>query len=380
MNACKSTIFISDESGRDKFSETLPRDDGATRPVDVIHLNWNLIPSDFGIGDSDEPEKWQFQLAADNVIIAANPLKENHDMFPLSVCAPDYDGYSVTPLSRLEAVYGEQHTLNWLRNSRRTGVDKVIGNRVVYDPSVLNPFDVESDDPNQPIRARRAAFGKNIKDAIEQLSVHDVTSGHIVDGEHCMNMAMRASGAVDMIQGIMRTGGERRSAAEATGTRQSALSRLEKMAKIMGMQQLQDIGYMFASNVQQFMDEELYVKTTGRWEELLRSEYGITDPRHRVRPMDLLVNYDVIAHDASIPMSENAATMVQLLQVLLQSPELAQEWDVGRVLQSALRRMGEKNVYEFKRKQGPVQAEVQSTERVMGQVQAGNMVPFEAGR
>jgi Fe2+ or Zn2+ uptake regulation protein len=46
---------------------------------------------------------------------------------------------------------------------------------------------------------------------------------------------------------------------------------------------MHDLGYMFASHVQQFMSEEVYVKTTGRWQEVLEKEYGFKVQDHKLK-------------------------------------------------------------------------------------------------
>src|SRR5690606_28525774 len=98
------------------------------------------------------------------------------------------------------------------------------------------------------------------------------------------------SGAVDVIQGIHRGSSERVSSAEAQGVRQAALSRLEKVAKIMWHQGLQDIAYMFAVHTQQLMTEETYVKLAGRYEEELRRERAFVNDRYPVSPLDLAID------------------------------------------------------------------------------------------
>ena len=84
-----------------KAQTTIVGDTTVLRPVDVIYIYINIIPKDWGLGDYEEPEKWLFAIAADKYIIQAQPLDLDHNMFPVAVCAPTFDGYSSAPLSRL---------------------------------------------------------------------------------------------------------------------------------------------------------------------------------------------------------------------------------------------------------------------------------------
>jgi len=88
----------------------------STSPIDKVYLYVNLIPKDWGLGSQEYPEKWLFCVAADKIILQARPLGLNHGMFPVATCSPDYDGYSVSPVSRLELIGGLQTTLDWLVN------------------------------------------------------------------------------------------------------------------------------------------------------------------------------------------------------------------------------------------------------------------------
>jgi len=54
-----------------------------TNPVDRIRMYVNLIPKEWKLSDSEYPEKWYFELASDDVIIACEPANHNHGMYPL---------------------------------------------------------------------------------------------------------------------------------------------------------------------------------------------------------------------------------------------------------------------------------------------------------
>ena len=214
---CTSRYF---QAQRDQKSQTTKVEDTSTlRPVDVIYLYINIIPKDWGLGDGEVPEKWLFAVAADRVIIQAQPLDLDHNMFPVAVCAPTFDGYSSAPLSRLELLGGMQDLLDWLFNSHIANVRKTINDMIIYDPYMLNTADLTDPKPGKLVRARRAAWGKDIRQAITQLQVNDVTRQHIADSQLIMGLMNQISGADDATMGTLRQGGpERLSAAEFNGT------------------------------------------------------------------------------------------------------------------------------------------------------------------
>ena len=106
----------SDTGRTDRFGSGQASASTTTSPIDVVWLYVSIIPKDWKLGREDYPEKWLFGMAADKVLICAKKLELDHDMFPVAVCAPDFDGYSSSPVSRLELMYGMQTALDWLFN------------------------------------------------------------------------------------------------------------------------------------------------------------------------------------------------------------------------------------------------------------------------
>lgn len=364
-------------SQRDQNAQTTTvGDTSVLRPVDVVYLYINIIPKDWGLGDYEEPEKWLFAIAADKYIIQAQPLDLDHNMFPVAVCAPTFDGYSSAPLSRLELLSGMQELLDWLLNSHVANVRKTINDMIIYDPYMLNTADLTDPKPGKLVRARRAAWGKDIRGSIQQLQINDVTRQHIADAQLTMSLMNQISGADDAMMGTLRQGGpERLSAAEFSGTQSQALGRLQSLSMIVGQQLIQDVGYMFAMHTQQMMQEDVWVNTVGAWQDQLLAHYGpqIQNDRMRVTPQDLNIDFDIAVN----PEGQGQATQfwIQMFDTIAKTPELYQLIDVGRVFRYVASQLGAKNVDNFLR--APIQPVGAPTADVMAQAQAGNMVPIE---
>lgn len=362
------------QTGRGDKRGTESRRHDMARPLDVIHYFIRVIPEDIGLGDGEYPEWWLFGLAGDNVVVQAQQLGLDHGQLPVTVAAPDYDGHSMSPISRLEMTYGLQEVIDWLFNSHMANVRKAINDMIVVDPFIVNYHDVANPGPGKLIRLRRQAWGRGVKDAVMQLQVSDVTRGHIQDSAYITDILKFVTGAQDAISGIRRNTSERVSATEASNVRTSALSRLEKAAKVMSLQAHYDIAYQMAWNTRQLMEDETYVKIIGDWEQVLREELkpeGYEQGRMRVRPSDLDINFDVIPHDGSIPSNGNPDLWLRMFQVITQNPLLARHFDVVRMFKYGAKLAGAKNLNDFVRKN------VMSDEEVMKQLQAGNILPAE---
>ncbi len=351
----------------------------STNPVDNIKMYVNLIPKDWKLSDSERPEKWFFCLSADDVITECYRADHNHGMYPIAVASPEYDGYSIAPIGRLEILYGLQGILDFELNSHVANVRKAINDMFVVDPYLVNIKDLEDPEPGKLIRLRRPAWGRGVDKVVQQLQVNDVTRANIADASFITQLMDRVSGTDQSLQGSLRQGGpERLTKGEFQGTRGSAISRLQRIAMVIGMQFMQDIGTMFAVHTQQYMSKETYVKIVGRHEEKLLRNFGKDAQRVPVSPYDLAINYDLIVRDGSIPGGNFSESWIGLFKIISQSDQLTREFDTTRIFMYIAQQLGAKNVEDFKRNLGQIQPKTMPDQEVNDQVNAGNMVPVGA--
>ena len=347
-----------------------------TNPVDVINMYVTLIPKDWKLGSGEYPEKWFFKLAADDVIISCQKANHYHGLYPQAVASPEYDGYSITPIGRLEVLHGLQGVLDWMFNSHVANVRKAINDMLVVDPYLINIKDLEDPQPGKLIRLRKPAWGHGVKDAVQQLQVNDITRANISDSMYITQWMDRISGADGSMSGSLRQGGpERLTKGEFQGTRGSAVSRLQRIAMIVGAQFMQDIGSMFAVHTQQYMTKETFVKITGRYEEQLKAQFGQDVTRAPVSPLDMAINYDLIVRDGSVPGGNFSEAWLQLFKIIGTSPELMQQFDVTRIFMYIAQQLGAKNVEDFKRNVGRVQPVQMDDEQALREAERGNIVP-----
>lgn len=375
----RSTLALDQSDREKKFGTTtnITKDlAGTTNPIDRIRMYITLIPKDWKLSNSEYPEKWYFELASDDIIIACEKADHNHGMYPMAVASPEYDGYSITPIGRLEILYGLQHTLNFLFNSHVSNVKRAVNDMLIVDPYLVNINDLKNPKEGLLVRLRRPAWGRGVDKVVQQLAVNDITRANISDGAYITQMMDRISGADQSMLGSLRTSGpERLTRSEFQGTRGSAISRLQRLAMIVGAQFMQDIGAMFASHTQQYMTQESVVRITGRYVEQLKNIYGAKE-RVRVSPRDINIDYDLIVRDGSIPGGNFSESWVQLFQIIGTTPELMQQFDVTRIFMYIAQQLGAKNVEDFRRNMNNVQTTTMPDEQVAQQAQAGNLVPM----
>lgn len=383
----KSSIFPSDSSGRNTKSGMQGTDSQrSTRSKKLTRLKMfrKIIPSELNLGDSPYPEIWFFEIVQDEVITQAFPLNLDHGKIPVSVQAPEFDGYSITPISRIEMLYGMQEVLDFMFNSHVLNVRKAINDTLVYDPYQVNSADLKGSGPRH-LRLRRPAWGRGVKDVIMQLPITDITRGNVADSSFLVQWMDRIGGADSTMQGALRQGGpERLTSAEFQGTRAGGITRMEKLVKVMGMQGMQDVARFFAAHNKQFMTQESYIKVTGDWKNVLMREYGkrgankvIDRGRIPVTPQDVDIYYNIKARDGSIPGGNFSEHWIQLYQIIAANPELAQRFDVVRIFTHIARNLGAKNVNDFVREGGGINPQILPDETVEEEAKKGNIIPLD---
>jgi len=374
-----TTDIISGISEREKNRES--EKVGTNNPVDVTWMYVDLIPNDWGLSSSASPEKWLFGLAGDQVLVAAQPLGLHHNRFPVAVAAPDYDGYSADPPGRINMINDMQEVIDFLYTSHLTNIKKAINDMFVVDPKLVNIYDVTDPKPGKVIRMRRAAWGSGkIDEGVKQLEVADVTKGHIEEASYLLDVMEQVSGATDVAKGVVQNSGPRISAAASRSARRSVLSRMQKTARIVGMQAHQPLGELLAFQTQQLLSNETYVEITGNTAEKLKDDLGL-DPqrlengRVAVDPFELIINFDIKSVDPSVPGSEDVEKWTEVYQAIGNNPALAQEFDMVRLFKHIARQMGAKNVDDFIKRAEP--PSVMNQQQAEEQARQGNLTEIQ---
>lgn len=354
-----------------------------TKPVDVIVAYVDLVPKAWDLGDDTSPETWVFKIAGDEIIIDAGPTNLSHGMKPVVCCAPDFDGHSISPVSRMELGYGLNEAVNFLYNGHITNVRKLINNMLIVDPGLANYNDVVNTREGAVIRMRKAVWGLGkIGDAVAQIPIQDITANNMADISAIKTLAEQVLGTPDIVSGRVSQKKERVSSAETRAAGQAALSRLEKDAKIIFMQAHNPLAIMMAEHTAQNITEERWVKIIGTLEEKIEKELKLKEGRAKITP-DTFEDFavDVLPSDGTIPGSHrDPQTLIQFFQSLSAlPPEQLVRFDLVNIVKTIARRNGIKEVDNWESGQQaipPVQAQVLPDEEVARQAQAGNIAPI----
>lgn len=383
------------ESGRnDKIGDTgdtVPGHEAqeTTTEVDVAYLYWHLIPREWGLGDSNEPELYAFAVAADEVIIQCHSLDYDHGMLPLVMDGPQTCGYELTPVSSLAAAYGMHQFMDWKVRVHYWNASAVQNNMFVIDGSAVNADDFKRGGPGKLIRLLRPLFGTDTIDKfIKQLPVTDVTNDYMQHIQGMMDFNNHVLGTQDITAGDMSGMPERPTQWGLQNAQQNAFSRLQKDCEMITEQAWYTLIRQQAHNNVQFLEHEVIVDILGsRFEQQLRDEMGLPPSAHDITidPWDLdMGSFEIQAMNRREE-EANMQVISQTIERIFSVPEIAMDvfggLDVQRMFLQFLRKNGFKNVHEFRKEGGelpPMQGQVMPDEQIMAEEQAGNLVPAGA--
>ena len=349
----------------------------STHPVCIKGVEW-IIPSEYpgngvAVGDEDYPVLFEYTIAADEYILQFNRVESNHQMLPIATGGFNVDGFSLTPTAPAEYNLGPQEYLDWSINSYQTEAIANVNGRWIYDPLVIREDDVNSKRLDQKMRLRQRFWGQGkLKEAFLQLAGTNYAQQHIANIPLIQDIMNRGSGASEILQGVMRQGGERRSASEAESVKEMGLGRVDEMSYLMKILLHKRLTKLYAENCIQHKSQGAWHRAVDDWPDALREEYG--DGPVWIDPGDINVPYDVLIEEDADSMGSEASTMVlnQLLNIALTSEHPSMEQvDPIQWMKVIARRSGERNVQRLFRR-----PRVMDDEQLMRQEEAGNMVPM----
>lgn len=345
----------------DSFSTAY--DPKASDVFDVYEVTINLVPDKWGLGKSDLPEKWVFTVTSDyQAVVECRPLGNLHNKFPLAQLETDMEAYAHFSRSLME-VYGPiQTTLDWLVNSHFFNVRQAINNNFVIDPSRVNVRDFESRKPGKAFRLTPAAYGTDVRTAVQQLPVTDATSGHLANMDAMYSLGERL-GVNDPVMG-MTNPSSRRSATEVRGNQTFGVSRLRTISEYMSATGWDDLSHMMVTNSQQFYSAEQKLRIVGEAAKL--SSNSFID----VTPEMIAGEFLWEPVDGTLPVDRYAQVNLwrELMAQMYQVPQVVQQYDLGKIFGYVAQLGGIKNLDRFK-------VEVVPDEQMMRQAEAGNSVP-----
>lgn len=328
----------------------------------------DLVPRDWGLGESSNPEKWFFTLVNKEVIVCARPAGSYHNRFPVFVNEYEIDAYQLSKRSMFEILEPLNNTLTWLFDSHYVNVRKVVNDQFVIDPSKLMMSDVLKSDGGRMWRLRPEFWGTDPSAAVHQMQVVDVTQNHMKDASIVMDLMNRVSSVNENIMGIVNPGG-RKTASEIRSANSLGVNRLKTIAEYNSALGWEPMTQVMIQETQQRMDAERMYRVAG-------SSGQDKVANLKVGPDDIAGFFDFIPVDGTLPVDRMALANLhrEMLKDAASIPALAGQVDLLEMLKYTWELLGVKTFDKF-RIQPRIQ--VRPDGQIEQQAQAGNIVPLQ---
>ena len=150
----------------------------------VAKLYARIIPDDFGMNvpERNTPQIWKFIIVNGTVVLLAERQTNVHDMLPIIFGQPLEDGLDFQTKSFAQNVADSQYVASALWNGYLSSKRRLVGDRVLYDPSRINKSDISSVNPVAKIPVRPSAYGTPLSEAVYQFPFRDEQTQSMLDG------------------------------------------------------------------------------------------------------------------------------------------------------------------------------------------------------
>lgn len=296
-----------------------------------------IIPNELGLGPEDYPVKWLFTILNKSQIVQAVELDMDHGRHPIEITEPYSLGYGFGQPSLSDYISPIQDISSWFLDTHIYNVRTHLANQLVYDPSKIDEKSLKDRKPGKHIRLKPLAFGSDVRQAIQQLQVSDVTRAHLNDMTAFMRIGDMVSAVNDPMRGVQQMGG-RRTASEVRQVGENAFSRLSVLAQIISQQAVVQLTEQMVMNIQQMQDEETWIRLIG--EEEFR----------QVGPQLLMGDFTYPVHDGTLPLDRVASFDLwkEILTGMAQSPVLSQTHSLPRIFEHVSTLGGAANIASFR--------------------------------
>jgi hypothetical protein len=351
---------------------------------DLDHMQWKLIPREWKLSESSDPEIWCFTRACEELIIRAHPLPNDHGEFTYSIGESNYDPHTLFNPGVIENLDAMQRVADWYVNSHIANTRRQINNASIISPTYLEMTDVEK--PNAAGHYRLTPEGEKLVAQgqvdptvfMKQVPILDMTQGHLEMTQLLTQMAQEMAALNDMNIGQQMP--SKRTLGEIQRVVFGQERRIGMTAQVIDEMAIQKMVKRMILNRQQFTTIDRYYRIVGEQ----ATDFG--DPRRFLKRTDILGNFDYIANTGSMPPDPTrfADTWMTMLMVIPKIPQLFQPDAQGRVLDirkmvnEAAKALGVKNIKDFYMTVMAAPVQVLPDEQIQKEAQAGNIIPAPA--
>lgn len=224
-----------------------------------------IIPSDFDLSvpAKNTVQVWKLIIINGMVVIYAERMTNAHSYFPMLFAQPLEDGLDYQTKSFAENIVDVQTMASQLWNIRIASARRNVSDRAVYDPTKIDPKDINSSSPNAKIPMKPSSYGRPISDSFMSIPFNDQSSASLVpDALRVVDLGRTITGINAPQEGTFIKGNRTQSEFQTISS--NANNRLQTMAQFLEAQFFTPLKEILKINMLQYQKPGSYFsKETG---------------------------------------------------------------------------------------------------------------------
>lgn len=309
-----------------------------------------IIPAEFRL-HSDRPNDvqiWEFCIINGSHILYAQPLSNYHDYLPIITGVPHDDAlrYQTKSLANNAMGFQDQAAVMWnihLEAQRRNVTD-----RCLYDPSMIDPAQMNNPNPSAKIPIKANALGRKLGEAVYQFPFHDSTQNLPQEAQQMVQFANMMNGQNQASQGQFVKGNKTMTEYNDVMSNSTFRNRMFALSIENGFHAA--VKQILLTNTLQFQKAQDFIIASG----LTDAGQPLSFNPVKVRNANLAFKLS----DGNIPKSKILGTdaMAGAMNTLATVPAIGASYDVGDIF-GYLMDMQNANISQFRKPQGQVMFE-----------------------
>ena len=302
-----------------------------------------LIPDDYGITEAmgakntKEQSIFKFLVLNNKYVLSAEQLVNNHGYIPIVFGQPLDEGLEYQTKSFTHNLEELQDIASTLVTGEIKSMRRMLTDRGIYDPMLINKRDISSPNPSAKIPLRASAIGRNISDAYYPIPYEDRAMGsRMQQAMGLLSFGNETSGLNQVAQGQFVKGNKtNQQFQESMG---SSGQRILSLAINLEDSYFSAIKAITKDNILQFQPPDKVLSSVMKQEvKISPEELKKLNPTFKIS--DGLIPADRIA---------NAETLGMAIQIVSQTPELAMTYNVPSMIVHMLTVQGVRDLDQYK--------------------------------
>lgn len=325
--------------------------------AEVTTVYCRIVPKQFDIQvpTAASIQIWKFVIVAGKFVVSAQNRTSFHQYLPIVFGQPNETNLGAQKLSLVEELADIEKFASNLWNTEMISNNRTIGDRLIYDPSLIDEKHMNSAHPLSKIPVKAKAFGSPLNNAVYKIPFEDNARGTRAQlAQGVSSFANAVSGANQVSQGAFIKGNKTNSQFDTVMANSD--SRQIMMAVLLEDQFISVIKKLLKSDLLQ------YQKALTIYDPQTQKDVQIDPAMLRSTKVNFILADGLVNIDQEYEL--NATTM--FLQAIGASPDLQMQYNTGALFSYLAKLHGMKDMDKFMRSKEEVQA-IQQQQAMMAQ-------------